>query len=307
MTGVQTCALPIWEDIHTASAHGRACDPAALLRRWGTVFFLTGERPGQTPGDLCRRLAEEGLGGIRVWVGSRLSYPEEAIAAGRAEELAGRAFPSPSVLLAEGEPPPAPWPYVTPGIPDHRFVRGQVPMTKAEVRGVAVGKLRVAPGDTLWDVGAGTGSVAVEMALLAREGRVFAIEERPEGCALILENAQRLGARNLVVVQGEAPGALEPLHPPDGVFIGGSGGRLREILEAVLRKNPRARVVIAAVTLETLAQASAALAELPFGETEVVQITAARARAAGRYHLMEGQNPVFLLRGEGKGPNEREG
>lgn len=110
-----------------------------------------------------------------------------------------------------------------------------------------------------------------------------------------------------MVVQGEAPGALEPLHPPDGVFIGGSGGRLREILEAVLRKNPRARVVIAAVTLETLAQASAALAELPFGETEVVQITAARARAAGRYHLMEGQNPVFLLRGEGKGPDEWEG
>ncbi len=174
-------------------------------------------------------------------------------------------------------------------------------MTKAEVRAVALSKLRIAPGDTLWDVGAGTGSVAVEMALLLREGQVFAIEGKKEACALIQENARKYGVKNLTLVEGKAPAALEALPPPDGVFIGGSGGNLREILETALKKTPQVRVVVAVSTLETLSQGLAALAELPFGETEVVQLTAARSRELGRYHQMEGQNPVFLLRGEGRG------
>lgn len=291
-----------WEGVYAASAHGRACDPAALLRRHGTVFFLTGEKPGQTPGDLCRMLELGGFPQAKVWVGSRLSYPDEVIAIGRAEEFARMQFPPLSVLLAEGQPEGLPWPYVTPGIPDGAFVRGQVPMTKAEVRAAALSKLRIAPGDTLWDVGAGTGSVAVEMALLNPAGRVFAVEGKGEACALIRENARKFGAANLTIVEGEAPAALEALPPPQGVFVGGSGGRLREILEAALGKYPQARVAVAAVTLETLAQGAAALAELPFGETEVVQITAARSKELGRYHLMEGLDPVFLLRGEGRAP-----
>lgn len=290
-----------WEGIHAASAHGRSCDPAALVRRHGTVFFLTGEKRGQTPGDLCQQLVEGGCPKAQVWVGSRLSYPDEVIAIGRAEEFARMKFPPLSVVLAEGEPERLPWPYVTPGIPDSGFIRDKVPMTKAEVRAVALSKLRIAPGDTLWDVGAGTGSVAVEMALLLREGQVFAIEGKKEACALIQENARKYGVENLTLVEGKAPAALEALPPPDGVFIGGSGGNLREILETALKKNPQVRVVVAVSTLETLSQGLAALAELPFGETEVVQLTAARSRELGRYHQMEGQNPVFLLRGEGRG------
>ena len=290
-----------WEGIHAASAHGRSCDPAALVRRHGTVFFLTGEKRGQTPGDLCQQLVEGGCPKAQVWVGSRLSYPDEVIAIGRAEEFARMKFPPLSVVLAEGEPECLPWPYVTPGIPDSGFIRDKVPMTKAEVRAVALSKLRIAPGDTLWDVGAGTGSVAVEMALLLREGQVFAIEGKKEACALIQENARKYGVENLTLVEGKAPAALEALPPPDGVFIGGSGGNLREILETALKKNPQVRVVVAVSTLETLSQGLAALAELPFGETEVVQLTAARSRELGRYHQMEGQNPVFLLRGEGWG------
>ena len=290
-----------WEGIHAASAHGRSCDPAALVRRHGTVFFLTGEKRGQTPGDLCQQLVEGGCPKAQVWVGSRLSYPDEVIAIGRAEEFARMKFPPLSVVLAEGEPERLPWPYVTPGIPDSGFIRDKVPMTKAEVRAVALSKLRIAPGDTLWDVGAGTGSVAVEMALLLREGQVFAIEGKKEACALIQENARKFGLKNLTLVEGKAPAALEALPPPDGVFIGGSGGNLREILETALKKTPQVRVVVAVSTLETLSQGLAALAELPFGETEVVQLTAARSRELGRYHQMEGQNPVFLLRGEGRG------
>lgn len=288
-----------WEDIHPASAHGRACAPAELVARHGRVFFLTGETGDQTPRALCAALEQADWGKARAWVGSRLSYPNEEIFSGRVEEFSRRDFPPLSVLLVQGEPacPPA----GTFGIPDSGFVRGQVPMTKEEVRAAALSKLRVAPGGTYWDVGAGTGSVSVAISALARDGRVLAVERDPEACGLILENAARFGAGNLTLVQGEAPAALGDLPAPDGVFVGGSGGSLEDILKTALEKNPRVRVVVAAVTLETLSRGAALLDALPFAGVEVSQITVARARELGRYHLMTGQNPVFLLSGEGQG------
>ena len=288
-----------WEDIHPASAHGRACAPAELVARHGRVFFLTGETGDQTPRALCAALEQAGWGKARAWVGSRLSYPNEEIFSGAVEEFSRRDFPPLSVLLVQGEPacPPA----GTFGIPDSGFVRGQVPMTKEEVRAAALSKLRVAPGGTYWDVGAGTGSVSVAIAALARDGRVLAVERDPEACGLILENAARFGAGNLTLVQGEAPAALGDLPAPDGVFVGGSGGSLEDILKTALEKNPCVRVVVAAVTLETLSRGAALLDALPFAGVEVSQITVARARELGRYHLMTGQNPVFLLSGEGQG------
>ena len=194
-----------WEDIHPASAHGRACAPAELVARHGRVFFLTGETGDQTPRALCAALEQAGWGKARAWVGSRLSYPNEEIFSGAVEEFSRRDFPPLSVLLVQGEPacPPA----GTFGIPDSGFVRGQVPMTKEEVRAAALSKLRVAPGGTYWDVGAGTGSVSVAISALARDGRVLAVERDPEACGLILENAARFGAGNLTLVQGEAPAA----------------------------------------------------------------------------------------------------
>lgn len=288
-----------WEDIHPASAHGRACAPAELVARHGRVFFLTGKTGDQTPRALCAALEQAGWGKARAWVGSRLSYPDEEIFSGAVEEFSRQDFPPLSVLLVQGEPacPPA----GTFGIPDSGFVRGQVPMTKEEVRAAALSKLRVAPGGTYWDVGAGTGSVAVAISALARDGRVLAVERDPEACGLILENAARFGAGNLTLVQGEAPAALGDLPAPDGVFVGGSGGSLEDILKTALEKNPRVRVVVAAVTLETLSRGAALLDALPFAGVEVSQITVARARELGRYHLMTGQNPVFLLSGEGQG------
>ena len=288
-----------WEDIHPASAHGRACAPAELVARHGRVFFLTGETGDQTPRALCAALEQAGWGKARAWVGSRLSYPNEEIFSGAVEEFSRRDFPPLSVLLVQGEPacPPA----GTFGIPDSGFVRGQVPMTKEEVRAAALSKLRVAPGGTYWDVGAGTGSVSVAISALARDGRVLAVERDPEACGLILENAARFGAGNLTLVQGETPAALGDLPAPDGVFVGGSGGSLEDILKTALEKNPCVRVVVAAVTLETLSRGAALLDALPFAGVEVSQITVARARELGRYHLMTGQNPVFLLSGEGQG------
>lgn len=295
-----------WNGIHTASAHGRDCDPAAALRASPCVFFLTGEKVGQTPGDLCQALEEEGFGGAKAWVGSRLSYSEEALFSGEVRELAGKKFPSPNVLLVQRQELPAPWPYAT-GIPDGEFLRREgIPMTKEEVRAVALQKLRVAPGDTLWDVGAGTGSVTVELARLAPRGRVYAVERLPEACDLIRCNAEKfVVSSNISVVEGEAPAALASLPPPDAVFLGGSGGALPAIARAVLEKNPHARLVIPAVTLETIGEAARLFRELPLSRTDITQITAARAGEAGRFRLLRGQDPVFLFCGAGGGEGKK--
>ncbi len=184
---------------------------------------------------------------------------------------------------------------------DEAFIRGKVPMTKSEVRAVALSKLELLDGGIAYDVGAGTGSVAVEMALSMKHGHVYAVEEKEEGCELIRQNKERFGLHNLTVVQGRAPEALEGLPAPDRVFIGGSRGELAEILDLVREKNPSARIVANVISLETLAVITRYLQERET-EAEVVSIQVARAKKLGAYHLMEGQNPVWLITMEpGKG------
>ena len=170
-------------------------------------------------------------------------------------------------------------------------------MTKCEVRGLSVEKLGLSADSVVWDVGAGTGSVTVELALRACEGQVWAIERKPEAAGLIGQNCRRFGAANVQVVEGKAPEALEDLPAPTHVFIGGSSGNLREILELCLKKNPAVRVVVNAVTLETVGEAARCFSQL--GSPDMVQIAVTRTRPAGRYHLMDAQNPVWIFSGEG--------
>ena len=182
---------------------------------------------------------------------------------------------------------------LTHGLPDTAFIRGKVPMTKEEVRGACISKLRLAEGAVAWDVGAGTGSVAIEIARL-KGTAVYAIEQNPDGIALIHENARALGASDLTVVEGKAPEALEDLPAPTHVFIGGSSGGMKEILSLIYEKNPRARVVITAVTAETIAEMTQLMKEFPMEDDEIVQLQAARSRKAGRYHLMTAENPIWI-------------
>lgn len=178
---------------------------------------------------------------------------------------------------------------------DERFLRGNIPMTKSEVRAVSLAKLEIRPDDVIYDIGAGTGSVTAEAALLAPKGRVYAFERNEEGCALIRANAERLGAGNVTVIPGVFPDSLtEKLPAPDCVFIGGSGGRLTEILELLLRRFPACRVVLNVIALETLSGLTAFLKREGL-EAEVVLLQASRAKKAGAYHLMEAQNPVYIV------------
>ena len=167
-------------------------------------------------------------------------------------------------------------------------------MTKQEVRAAIRSKLAVRRGDTIWDVGAGTGSVSVELALAADCGRVCAVECREDACALIEANRRRLGAWNLRVVRGTAPGALRELPKPDAVFIGGSKGELPAIMETVLAANPAARLCVAAIALETLSTALEVCKKMDL-ETEITQIAVNHARSAGELHLLVANNPIFLI------------
>lgn len=281
-----------WQGWNLVSAHGRTCDPVAECMQGRPTFFLTGG--SEDPATLCAQLEAEGFGDMQAVVGQCLGTPEEKLFRGSVKELAAGRFNSLSVLLVEAAEV---LPRRAPGLPDEAFERGDVPMTKQEVRAAVLAKLAVRPEDILWDVGAGTGSVSVELALAAPRGRVYAVECRPEGCALIKANREKFRTRNLVLVEGLAPAALLDLPAPDAVFIGGSKGSLAAIVDAALDKNPDARICVSAIALESLSAAVAALTAK--GRTvQVSQIAVSRAKAVGGLHLMMAQNPIYLITGE---------
>lgn len=281
-----------WQGWNLVSAHGRTCDPVAECMQGRPTFFLTGG--SEDPATLCAQLAAEGFGDVQGVVGQCLGTPEEKLFRGSVKELAAGRFNSLSVLLVEAAEV---LPRRAPGLPDEAFERGDVPMTKQEVRAAVLAKLAVRPEDILWDVGAGTGSVSVELALAAPRGRVYAVECRPEGCALIKANREKFRTRNLVLVEGLAPDALSDLPAPDAVFIGGSKGSLAVIVDAALDKNPDARICVSAIALETLSAAVAALTAQG-RNVQVSQIAVSRAKAVGGLHLMMAQNPIYLITGE---------
>ena len=281
-----------WQDWELVSAHGMDCDVLGAVSRGKPVFFLTGGALG--PGEICQRLTQAGLGELSVTVGENLAAPDETITFGTAAELVNRTFPSLSVLLVEAAPR---FERRSPGLPDEAFLRGQVPMTKQEVRAAALAKLAVTPTDVLWDVGAGTGSVSVELALAAPEGQVYAIECEPEACVLIRGNRQKFSAWNLQLVEGRAPEALAGLPAPDAVFIGGTKGGMERIVDLALSKNENARVCISAIAVETLSAAITALTRHGL-EASVTQLAVSRTKPAGALHLLMANNPTFLITGE---------
>lgn len=279
-----------WQDWLLCSAHGVDCDAVHAVCKGRPVFFLTGGKTG--PCDICRALTEAGLGFLKVTAGENLGTPAERITEGTAEEFAERSFSPLSVLLAEPAPRPE---RRTPGISDAEFLRAEkVPMTKQEMRAAILAKLAVSPEDVCWDIGTGTGSVAVELALSCRA--VYSVEREDAALAVAARNRERFGAWNLRLVKGEAPAALEGLPAPDAVFVGGSGGQLRAILDAVRAANPKARVCVSAVTIEGLHNSYTALRDLGY-ETEVTQLSVTRSKPAGDLTLMLAQNPVWLIAG----------
>ena len=188
------------------------------------------------------------------------------------------------------------------GIEDEAFIRGKVPMTKQAIRVLTLVKAHIMPKDVVWDIGAGTGSMSVEAARLASQGRVYAVERNAEGVSLIQQNKEKFGIENLTVVEGEAPDALKDLPDCDVAIIGGSGSRLSEILDEIsARFKCGGRVVINCITVQTLA---AALEYLRAHETvfsyEAIQVQINRLQAVGSYDMAKAINPIYIVTGEKK-------
>jgi precorrin-6Y C5,15-methyltransferase (decarboxylating) len=183
---------------------------------------------------------------------------------------------------------------------DELFVRGDVPMTKSEVRAVCISKLELDPDSILYDIGAGTGSVSVEASVYLTNGKVFAVEKKPEAQELIEANRKKFNADCITVVKGTAPDALSGLETATHVFLGGTSGNLEEVLDLVLRENPNVRVVANFIALESLTDMLLWLKKHSI-EAEIVQMQVSRAKTAGSYHMMMGQNPVYIISFGGEG------
>ena len=286
-----------YQDVHVVSVHGREANVVGEIQSHKETFLLTGSNC--TAAAVCQALTAAGLGMLEVAVGQRLSYPEERIVRGEAEALVDETFDDLAVMLVDN-PAPLSWRCGAPSLFDSQLHRGKVPMTKEAVRTLAVARMEVAPEHTVWDVGAGTGSVSCALAMAAFRGQVYAVEREMDAVALIEENRAAFGLSNLHVVLGEAPKALLDLPKPDRVFVGGSGGEMEEIFRAALAKNPAVRFCLTAVSLESLTQGLRVFEGLGLQNVDVTQLTAAQAKKLGSYHMMLGQNPVYILSGEGQ-------
>lgn len=279
-----------WEDAGFVSAHGRGQNYIHGIAHREKTFLLLG---GKGSGDsFCQKIKEYGLTDVEIIVGQRLSYEDEAVLNRTGSTIRPEDFSGLDAVFIRN---PSPDRYAMGHLEDEELIRGKVPMTKAEVRAVSIAKLHLTRDAVLYDIGAGTGSASIEAALLSGEIRVYAVEKNPEGVALIHKNRKKFKCDGIEVIEGEAPEALKSLPPPSHVFIGGSSGNLCEIIGAAREKNAKARIVINAISLETVSEAVKAAKEGLLADPEFVQIAAARSRKLGSYHMMTAMNPIYVI------------
>ena len=283
-----------YDDACTVSLHGRDRNIVQDVKTRGKVLCLVGGNDGVS--SLIDRLISGGLGDVTVHVGERLGYDDEKITSGAASELRDKEFDSLSAVMIVNPDSRK----LTCGFPDSAFLRGGdsegvVPMTKSEIRAVVISKLRIGEDSVCWDIGAGTGSVSIEMALSAPSGIVYAVEKKEKALELLGSNVLTFGTSNVKIVPGYAPEALTELPAPTHVFVGGSSGNMDEILRVIFEKNPDARVIASAVSLETVGELANLVKKYDFGEREVVCLNVSRGREIGSYNLMTAQNPIYLF------------
>jgi len=185
------------------------------------------------------------------------------------------------------------------GIPDGEFIRGEVPMTKSEVRSVILSKLQILQDNQICDIGAGSGSVSIEAARLASKGKVYSLEKKPKALELIMKNINKFKIDNIFLIEGEAPEALEKIPQIDRVFIGGSEGSMKEIIQWSYENLKSGGIVAAStITLENNFIALKAFESMGFKNIEVVQLSVSRSTKIGRVNMMRALNPVNIISAE---------
>ncbi len=277
-----------WQDVHLISGHGREVNIIGNVDRYRKVFSLL--QNGDSVRSLCDDLERYGLGDVKVTIGCDFGSEDERIFSGKPSEIRDKDFGQLCVALIINDDARN----LVSGISDADFIRGDAPMTKSEIRMLSVAKLRLDDDSIIYDVGAGTGSVSIELAQSAINGKVYAIEMKDAAADLIEQNKLKFRTPNVEVIRGTAPESMKDLPAPTHAFIGGSSGNLKDIVRCLLEKNPKIRMVINAVTLETIGEIVSVIKELNLNEEETISVSVDRTRKVGRYHLMDAQNPVYI-------------
>lgn len=285
------CTGESYQDAEICSIHGRKqANLADIIRHNSKTFMLmSGVNDVNSLGQL---LLDAGLNQCIVIAGYELSYETQEIMALTPIECVELKKEGLYTCLTKN--PNAGDRRLTHGKADSEFIRDKVPMTKEEVREVSICKLRLTDKSLVYDIGSGTGSIAMEMAGLSPDLKVYAIERKPEAVALIKKNKEKFKLDNIEVIEAEAPEGLDELPKPTHVFIGGSGGNLNEILNTLYSMNDSMRIVITAVSLETIAQIKEILSAYPIANEDIVELQVNRSKVIGKYHMMQAENPVWI-------------
>ena len=286
-----SCIGESYQDAEIISIHGRSVTNLArrIAENPKTFLLMTGARDLSHLGE---DLIKKGLEVCEITAGIQLSYPEEKIVRLTPEECKRAQYDGLITCMIKN--PAAVKRLVSQGTPDEEFFRDKVPMTKEEVREISICKLHLRKNSVVYDIGSGTGSIAIEMAGLSDEIQVFAIERKKDAAVLIRRNQEKFGLENITVVESEAPEGLEQLPVPSHAFIGGSGKHMKEILNVLYQKNPTMRIVMNAVTLETICEMKEILSTCPVANEEIVQVQISRSKKVGTYHMMQAENPVWI-------------
>jgi precorrin-6Y C5,15-methyltransferase (decarboxylating) len=295
-----------WNDTCIISLHGRKNDERlfSALENENIVAVFTD--PVKDPGWLARRLIEKEFSNFKMCVLEALGSNSERFGWYSLKKAAGVKFADPNMVVLKRSPTgiKSTRP-ITPGAPDSWYDHSGGLITKSEIRAVVIAKLRLAPGQTLWDLGAGSGSISIEASVFIKKGKIIAVEKNTDRIEHIKNNRKRFRVRNLEIVQAVLPEGLSRLTRPDRIFIGGGGKDLKPIVTAAAQYlKPGGRIVINTVLIPNLQAVIDALKRFKF-DTEVIQIQISRSRQMPWAERLEAQNPVWMITGLHK-PKERQ-
>lgn len=280
-----------YSDANILSIHGRNLNNLTHRIRCNKDTFLL-VSDGNDIKKLGKDLIQAGLSDVSITLGVNLSYDDEKIITLTPSEC--ETTDVEGIIICYINNPSFESKRVTPGLKDEAFSRNTTPMTKEEVREVSISKLGLKSDSILLDIGAGTGSISIESALLSDDIKVFAIEKKKEALDIIRENTSKFNLDNITIVEGEAPSALEEIHEATHAFIGGSGGHLKEILNKLYKINPTMRVVINAVTIETITEIGSLEGDYKIENYEMVMMQISHSSKVGYYNMMKAENPIWI-------------
>ncbi len=277
-------------NIKAVSMHGRNNSCLGPVSYNEYTFILSGGDRGAE--NIINELYNAGLDYVYVYAGENLHSNDERILSGKISDMLDYKFSSLTVLLIHNKE------YVNhkTNLRDIDFIRGKAPMTKEDIRWLSACYLGIEDNDIVYDIGAGTGSCAVEFAGHAKDGLVYAVEKEDEAFELINTNKTNLKRHNVISIKGSAPEILLNLPAPDKVFIGGSSKTMKDIFKVVYEKNNNVKITVTAITLETISSAVNAFKDYNI-EPDIVCINSAKSKKAGPYHMMMGNNPVYIITG----------